>query len=183
MLWILIRLLLMEQSDLVPYCLQYRQKKADGNCHENGKRVKIISLLLVLKWRSSSKQLYHGWKFSGFFLNLEFWGWLSIESQPQNAEFCRLLCFDNLFYNSLNWKLMIFCRHNAQFEIWISKVQDFQILSFHLALLCSQLIFHRSWHYCDIIETSQTSIGRICLWRLLSAWWGGILCLSTITHR
>ena len=27
--------------------------------------------------------------------------------------------------DQLNWKLLIFCKHNASFEIWISKVQDF----------------------------------------------------------
>ena len=32
----------------------------------------------------------HGWKFSGFILNSGFWGWLSIESQPQHAELGRL---------------------------------------------------------------------------------------------
>ena len=32
----------------------------------------------------------HGWKFSGLFLNSGFWGWLSTESQPQNAELGRL---------------------------------------------------------------------------------------------
>ena len=31
-----------------------------------------------------------GWKFWGLFLNSEFWGWLSIESQPQNSELGRL---------------------------------------------------------------------------------------------
>ena len=31
-----------------------------------------------------------GWKFSGLFLNSGFLGWLSIESQPQNAELGRL---------------------------------------------------------------------------------------------
>ena len=35
------------------------------------------------------RYLFHGWKFSGLFLNSGFWGWLSIESQPQNAEFSR----------------------------------------------------------------------------------------------
>ena len=34
--------------------------------------------------------LFHGWKFSGLFLNSGFWGWLSKESQPQNAELGRL---------------------------------------------------------------------------------------------
>ena len=33
---------------------------------------------------------YHGWKFSGLFLNSGFWGWLSTESQPQNADLRRL---------------------------------------------------------------------------------------------
>ena len=45
-------------------------------------------------WKNFSKRsIYegkHGWKFSGFILNSGFWGWLSIESQPQNAELDRL---------------------------------------------------------------------------------------------
>ena len=35
-------------------------------------------------------QKVHGGKFSGLFLNSGFWGWLSTESQPQNAELGRL---------------------------------------------------------------------------------------------
>ena len=37
-----------------------------------------------------SNLFMHGWKFSGLFLDLGFWGWLSTESHPQNAEFRRL---------------------------------------------------------------------------------------------
>ena len=32
----------------------------------------------------------HRWKFPGLIMNSGFWGWLSIESQPQNAELGRL---------------------------------------------------------------------------------------------
>ena len=39
----------------------------------------------------------HGWKFS------EFWGWLSIESQPQNAEFkADFGSFSDKFLDDLN---------------------------------------------------------------------------------
>ena len=34
--------------------------------------------------------IIHRWKFSGLFPNSGFWGWISIESQPQNAELGRL---------------------------------------------------------------------------------------------
>ena len=38
----------------------------------------------------------HGWKFSGLFLNSGFWGWLSTECQPQNAELRR--SYQHLIY-------------------------------------------------------------------------------------
>ena len=40
--------------------------------------------------------------------------------------FSHLLSVSLKSIGRLNWKLLIFCRHNASFEIRISKVQDFQ---------------------------------------------------------
>ena len=45
---------------------------------------------LLSGFNSVVYSLFHGWKFSGLFLNSGFWGWLSKESQPQNAELGRL---------------------------------------------------------------------------------------------
>ena len=49
-------------------------------------------LVCIADMYSHSLNLHelHGWKFSGLFLNSGFWGWLSIESQPQNTELSRL---------------------------------------------------------------------------------------------
>ena len=44
----------------------------------------------------------HGWKFSGLFLNSGFWGWLSVESQPQNAESGRLYSQPSLQWHCLS---------------------------------------------------------------------------------
>ena len=41
----------------------------------------VLKFCYVGEWVS-----LHGWMFSGLILNSGFWGWLSIESQPQNAE-------------------------------------------------------------------------------------------------
>ena len=66
-----------------------------------------------------------GWKFSGLFLNSGFWGWLSIESQPQTSEFRQIIILAALIYfNSAkdNWPFKLVTAH---FKIWISKVQGF----------------------------------------------------------
>ena len=66
-----------------------------------GQMLKVITTLrLNKKWPSNQALCVYnnenptctinGWKFSGLFLNSGFWGWLSIESQPQNTELGRL---------------------------------------------------------------------------------------------
>ena len=45
---------------------------------------------------------FHGWKFTGWFLNSRFWSWLSIVSQPQNTESGRLFLLP-WFIISLFW--------------------------------------------------------------------------------
>ena len=41
-------------------------------------------------WQKNSVLKIYGRRFSGLFLNSGFWGWLSLESQPQNAELGKL---------------------------------------------------------------------------------------------
>ena len=51
-------------------------------------RLSVLSKKTLLE--GLSRQAGQGkWRFSGLFLNPGFWGWLSIESQPQNAELRR----------------------------------------------------------------------------------------------
>ena len=84
-------------------------------------------------WQLSAFLLWpiHGWKFSRLILNSGFWGWLSTESQPQNAELGRsqhLLRFI-LSLSKDNWpfklEIVIFSGHTSSFKIGVSKVQDF----------------------------------------------------------
>ena len=93
-------------------------------------------------WNQIRPDILHGWKFLGLFLNSGFWGWLSIESQPQNAELVNYGRFSYLYtvclktIGHLSLKLWIFHRHTARFKIWVSNVQDFgnfELSSMHFA--------------------------------------------------
>ena len=93
----------------------------------------------------------HWWNFSGLFLNSGFWGWLSVESQPQNpvlGRFLWLLWF-NFSLSKDNWpfklEIVNIYRQTASFKIWFSKVQDFE--NFELSpmyLILMELLYYRS---------------------------------------
>ena len=44
---------------------------------------------IIFRDTGPALHIMHVWRFSGLFLNSGFWGWLSIESQPQNPELGR----------------------------------------------------------------------------------------------
>ena len=46
----------------------------------------IVINILGAFWKDL---VLHGWKFSALFKNSEFWGWLSLKSQPWNTELGR----------------------------------------------------------------------------------------------
>ena len=82
------------------------------------KRILIFNNCLINKPLPTyqSRSYKHGWKLSGLFLNSGFWGWLSMESQPQNAEldyykfwFIFRLSVDS--WDHLNFKFLTFCMH------------------------------------------------------------------------
>ena len=116
----------------------------------------------IMSLRAQFKCLLHGWKFSGL-LNSGFWGWLKIMNLVDYNSVTHLLSLSLKTFNHLNWKLLIFCRHNASFDIWISKAQDFQNLEFSSMLLVVQLRENLMVH-ANIITNRQTSLGICSVW-------------------
>ena len=77
----------------------------------------------------------HGCKFSGLFLNSGFWGWHSIEVSLKILNLADYHCILHLLsrktIDHLNWKLLIFCRHNASLKSEFLKFRIFKTLNFH----------------------------------------------------
>ena len=107
--------------------------------------------------------------FSGLFLNSGFWGWLSIESQPQNPELGRLLwlLWFNFSLSEDNWpfklKFVDIYSHTASFRIWFSKVQDFGIFELSpISAMCQGIKTRISYavsiqRYCRCSKILNTS--------------------------
>ena len=105
-------------------------------------------------------------------MNSGFWGWLSVESQPQNAEFVRSNSFSDLFsvclrtFDHLNLKLWIISGHTANFKIGVSKVQDlgnFEGSPMH--------IFR--WAYCKYqlaLLSRLITDDNVCVWSPMLLW-------------
>ena len=67
-----------------------------------------------------------GESFLGLLLNSGFWGWLSIERQPQKLNSAGNNSFSDLVYLKVfNLDFLLIWRHTASFKFWFSKVQDF----------------------------------------------------------
>ena len=67
----------------------FKNVYVDDNMRNEG-NMRTRDIFSLLLFSSLVLPHWHGWKFSGLFLNSGFWVWLSIESQPQNAELRRL---------------------------------------------------------------------------------------------
>ena len=84
-----------------------------------------------------------------------------------------LLSLSHKTIDLLNWKFLVVYRHNASFEIWISKVQDFQNFEIspmgELINICTtsivwqQTFFHlnrKLWYFLDFKNADVTMLIR-----------------------